>query len=221
MNEKRRNTMRWVLIGLSLVTVTSVAILLIYIPTSNAQIIRSNENSAIMNEKIRQLNEELLDMRNTSLEEELIILRNEVENKNKKIQSLEKAMTNKTEENLTLLEHMNNWNRYMKPSEIIGEWRAVDVIDYYETFDPSDHKAALDGLWFKGLKFVTKSVMADFGDGYKSSSSWHDDNIDFGDNASEFMIKRMDGKDYLFMELKNGDYFNGHEPGFYIFERAE
>jgi hypothetical protein len=40
------------------------------------------------------------------------------------------------------------------------------------------------------------------------------------DLACGYEIKNIDGKDYLFMEWKNGDYiYGGRKPQYYVFTR--
>jgi len=108
-------------------------------------------------------------------------------------------------------------------SQALGSWVSVDFIDINqkETYQP---KQSNDELFLKSL-----SIMPN-GDCFQEAANGHIAKINWTDGyilrkesktASSFVIKTIDGEDYLIMDWKSGDYIYGGEIfGCYVFKKA-
>lgn len=107
---------------------------------------------------------------------------------------------------------------------VLGKWKAFGFTKTIERFDPNEKvKYALsllsvsfdaDGeavLYHRNLKYEK---------GFSEHCRFTKGFLLRKDLACGYEIKNIDGKDYLFMEWKNGDYiYGGRKPQYYVFTR--
>ena len=107
---------------------------------------------------------------------------------------------------------------------VVGNWKAFGFTKTIERFDPNEKvKYALsllsvsfdaDGeavLYHRNLKYEK---------GFPEHCRFTKGFLLRKDLACGYEIKNIDGKDYLFMEWKNGDYiYGGRKPQYYVFTR--
>lgn len=108
------------------------------------------------------------------------------------------------------------WTAYILPEKIIGEWSVVNLVLNDGEFKPN---APLEERWLKGIKFNTKTVSFDTGEGYLGSMPWVDDHIFDDNSAMGYRIESIEGKDYMFLEWKSGDYQRDNRISYYVLEK--
>lgn len=114
---------------------------------------------------------------------------------------------------------------FVTDDAVLGEWRVRDFfIDDPERFDPKRQNWAEDDLFFCKVVFlpngdclhVTKKEESHlkWTKGYLLNPAW--------ETASAYQIRSIDGKDYLTVEWKTGDYLYGSDSRvyWYVFSRA-
>jgi bla regulator protein BlaR1 len=104
--------------------------------------------------------------------------------------------------------------------KVIGVWESVDFVDAPENFTPGK-KSYSDDLYLKKLVFEAKGKMPEpwrkWTKDYVLSSSGD------GNTASAYTIVKLDdGKEYMFVEWKSGDYiFRGKKPSYYVLTKTK
>lgn len=99
---------------------------------------------------------------------------------------------------------------------VIGTWKSVDFVNKESNFEPGK-KQFKENLFLKEIKFAKK------GKTDKTFWTWTKGVlIHTGDKtASAYEIKNIEGKDYMFLEWKSGDYTFKHErPKYYVLEKV-
>lgn len=140
-----------------------------------------------------------------------------------KVTDLEKNL-NDSEVALTIAEtsldselaRQKRWADYIEPSNILGEWTVVQLVDKEDDFDPSNN--SVDAHWLKSMKFMDEKASFDMGEGYQGTFPWADDHL-LLDTAMGFMIKEVEGTAYLFLEWKSGDYIRDNTISYYVFKK--
>ena len=98
---------------------------------------------------------------------------------------------------------------------VSGAWRSVDFVDEPGQFDPKRRRFS-DDLYLKELVFLDKG---------RTTQGWWTWTkgvlIHHGDKtAAKYLIKDMDGADYMFLEWKSGDYTIRHmKPKYYVLKK--
>lgn len=124
------------------------------------------------------------------------------------------------------LARKDNINIPFKNDEaVIGKWKAVDFIEHKEGFSPKN--AAKDfTAYFKEIEFNPDGeCISAYGDEIISGrdmQEWTSGYVlrKWNSTACAYEIKDIDGKEYLFIEWKSGDYrWGGYETDYYVFER--
>ena len=117
---------------------------------------------------------------------------------------------------------------FVDDESVRGEWVVMDLVCKISDFDPNKNNFENHNLWIRGIKFLprgicTKTVKA--GDGslvnmtlkYTKGLVLNSREM----TAEKYRIKVIDGKEYLFIQHKSGDYFyGGMTPYWYVFERG-
>lgn len=113
---------------------------------------------------------------------------------------------------------------FRNDEQLTGKWKAVDFILAKEEFLPSVHKS---GLYFSEVTFLEDGeCIAVYGNETikgKAQISWTRGYMlrKWNRTACAYEIRSIDGRDYLIMEWKSGDYrFGGMDTDYYVFERA-
>jgi bla regulator protein BlaR1 len=112
---------------------------------------------------------------------------------------------------------------------VVGVWTTADFVEAIDDFDPAERRFQGSG-YLRRLEFVGQGQM---------KSQFEDDPLrpaqrmrwtsglwlwrcPHEHTASEYVIKSIDGIDYLFLEWKSGDYTIRHaKPGYYVLRRAD
>lgn len=108
------------------------------------------------------------------------------------------------------------WAAYIEPNKIIGEWEVAGYVDHVNEFDPS---SSITDPFIYGVKFTNNNASFKFASGYEGNNDWIDDHI-FSETAMGFMIRDIDGVEYLFLEWKSGDYIRDNSITYYVFKKA-
>lgn len=95
--------------------------------------------------------------------------------------------------------------------QLIGSWKSVDFVHSIDSFD-ADSKSFKGELYLKEMKFYSNG---------NTSGPWTWTSgliLHSGDStASRYLIRKIDNKEYLFMEWKSGDYtIRFQDPRFYV-----
>lgn len=109
---------------------------------------------------------------------------------------------------------------------LIGNWSSVDFVKSIDNFQP-DKKTWRDTLYLNMLVFNKggKTEISTINRKLKNSPYIRWTNgliIHLGDRtAAKYSIKKLEGKTYLFMEWKSGDYiFRKMKPYYYVLEKT-
>ena len=99
--------------------------------------------------------------------------------------------------------------------QVLGEWESVDFVTDISDFKP-DAKSWKGDLYLEEFEFKKK------GSTQNDAFTWTKGKVHYTefDMDGKYIIKKVDGKDYLFLEWINGDVKAGNEkPRYYVFER--
>jgi bla regulator protein BlaR1 len=110
---------------------------------------------------------------------------------------------------------------------VVGVWASVDFVRAIDDFDPAERRWKGGSFHLRKLEFVEQGgIKAQFGDSpalkLDEGGGWTNGLLLGGDTAEEYVIKSIDGVDYLFMQWKSGDYTIRHQkPAYYVMRRAD
>lgn len=108
--------------------------------------------------------------------------------------------------------------------EVIGKWEQINFVNYPEDFDPTNTTRA--SYIPMGIhNFYEDGKLTSFGEnGQKLGSGEHEwtkgyiTNMGSVNTFSAYEIQKLDGKTFMFVQWKNGDYVNrGARPKYYVF----
>jgi len=104
---------------------------------------------------------------------------------------------------------------FVNDPAVIGRWQSVDFVGTPDQFVPGQKHFAGD-LYLKGLEFLPNGGMTPASVNWTKGVVIHP-----GDKtASQYEIRALDGKTYLFMEWKSGDYTIRHmKPQYYVLQK--
>jgi len=152
-----------------------------------------------------------------------------VDRKSKEIEAyaIYKKIDNKKYDSKDIRVKDNTNISFINDTNVIGFWKSVDFVKNQEDFK-ADLKKFNNKLFVKEIAFAPNGkIIFTFNDNSTSSNNmatWTKNVvINKAENtASEYLIKNINKKDYLFMEWKSGDYvFGGKICGYYVFEKNE
>ncbi len=104
---------------------------------------------------------------------------------------------------------------FVDDPEVLGEWKSIDLVSEIADFNPAHRKWNGD-LYLKGLTFLPHG---------KTRQPWWTWTrgvlIHRGDQtASHYEIRPVNGRRYLFLEWKSGDFtVTGRKPPYYVLQR--
>lgn len=210
---------------LSVLLVVCVGIAFILINQQTSTIASMEESESKLKSEVETLKEENSTLNADVAEKDTMIsgLTSETTDLNEAVSKLESnledALSNLEETSNTLeyeLSLKEKWAKYILPEDIIGEWSVVTSVDVESDFDPN---AGVESKWLKSVRFSSNTVMFNMGEGYSNSMPWIDDHILGDDSAMGYRIEEINGKDYLFLEWKSGDYLRESMISYYVLER--
>ena len=117
---------------------------------------------------------------------------------------------------------------FVEDSLVHGEWKAYDFLPKISDFDPYEKYSDDQCIYMVDIRFLprgictrrirsrsgTASLMLRYTKGYVLN--------DQEMTAEEYQIKVFDGKEFLFVQHKSGDYsYGGMTPYWYVFKRKE
>lgn len=116
---------------------------------------------------------------------------------------------------------------FVEDAKVLGKWKSIAFIRNKEEFD-SDCRQDEKDLYFKSIEFFPQGECTSvYEDGEISGAKeqvwtkgyvlrkWHS-------AACAYEIREIEGKTYMMMEWKSGDYrWGGFDSNFYVFEKVE
>lgn len=116
---------------------------------------------------------------------------------------------------------------FINDERVLGDWTAVDFIERPEDFAPNAHHLPQDTLYFKHMRFDADGAVtnqyADKTISGKNMVSWTKGCLlnHYCQTSHAYRIETVEGRDYLIIEWKSGDWrFGGRETDYYVFTRA-
>ena len=117
---------------------------------------------------------------------------------------------------------------YIDDESVLGLWVAFDYVPTISDFEPQKRHSNNEDLYMVDIKFLSRGICARtirsmYGKAtymlrYTKGFVLNDKEM----TAEEYQIKSIDGKDFLFVQHKSGDYFYGDmTPHWYVFERKD
>ena len=99
--------------------------------------------------------------------------------------------------------------------QVLGEWESVDFVVSISDFKPGE-KSWKGDLYLEEFEFKKK------GKTQNGAFTWTKGSVHYKEFEMDgkYIIKEIDGEDYLFLEWINGDVKAGAaKPRYYVFER--
>ncbi len=115
---------------------------------------------------------------------------------------------------------------YVPDNTVLGTWKVRDFVQSRRDFDPTIQRFDPNGLYFIGVRFLPDGTAETH---YQNDPCWYPHRytkgylLQEGQQISEqYELCDFDGKVYLFVQWKSGDYvFGGRKPSWYVFEKAD
>ena len=114
---------------------------------------------------------------------------------------------------------------FVEDLDILGEWETCDYVHKISDFVPDTQRYPGPLSYITGICFYPRGVcIRMIRKGTKVPLRYTKGTLlnDRERTAEAYTLKEIDGKKYLFIQHKSGDYFyGGHVPSYYVFERRE
>lgn len=114
---------------------------------------------------------------------------------------------------------------FVNDERIIGKWKAHSFLCNKAEFPQKEEP--IDDLYFKEIEFFSdgncRCVYADAVFAGEDTVVWTKNYLlrKWNWSACEYEIRTVDGKDYMIIEWKSGDYrYGGYDTNYYVFTRA-
>lgn len=107
-------------------------------------------------------------------------------------------------------------------SSPVGRWMVVDFVETVEQFDPNRRNINTPPM-LRGMAFLKNGmVWWIYENNKRRQAKWGSDAVDDEPgHPAHFIIKQIDGKDYLFIEWISGDVtVRGQKPRYYVLKKA-
>jgi len=109
---------------------------------------------------------------------------------------------------------------FVVDENIVGKWKSIDFVQSINDFNPCNIKKEV--LWLSGIDFISDGTVARTYDDETWFDKWtmgklldHRSHV-----ISNYELKTINNKEYLFLEWKMGNYvYNGEKPSYYVFEK--
>jgi len=106
---------------------------------------------------------------------------------------------------------------FVLDEEALGKWEAVDFVKNIDDFNPEIPQFKGDFFWANVTFNENGKIKSNLGAG-----KWTKGYILQFDTISSYIIKNIDGEDYMFIQWKAGDYTVGRmKPCYYVFARVD
>lgn len=109
---------------------------------------------------------------------------------------------------------------FLPDREVMGSWKTVDFVSQADDFSPG--KCHVEKLWLERVDFCPDGTAVRRYDGEDWTDRWTKGCLlELKKSAaSAYFIRRIDGREYLFLEWKMGNVvYGGLKPELYVFER--
>lgn len=118
---------------------------------------------------------------------------------------------------------------FVNDERIIGKWKAHSFLGYHQggKSDFTTEEEPIEDLYFKEIEFFENGGCRCV---YEDDIFEGDDKVVWTKNyllrkwnwsACEYEIRNVDGKDYMIIEWKSGDYrYGGYDTNYYVFTRS-
>lgn len=117
---------------------------------------------------------------------------------------------------------------FVDDESVHGEWIVSDYVPDISDFDPDERYSEDENIYMVAIKFLPRGICirtvrsmsgnTTFTLRYTKGFVLNDKEM----TAEEYQIKSIEGKDFLFVQHKSGDYFyGGMIPHYYVFERKD
>ncbi len=107
--------------------------------------------------------------------------------------------------------------------KVLGKWKSVDYLEKIEDFNGENPDSK--DLWLKTIEFFEDGKVVRT---YFNGKQWHDKwskgkLIDLTKNVvSNYILKTINGEDFMIMEWKMGNYiYAGMDPEYYVFKKIK
>ena len=117
---------------------------------------------------------------------------------------------------------------FVEDEEVLGEWTVVDFVPDIDVFAPGTQYSANIGGYIVSIQFHLRGIctrMVNTLSGLKPRALRYTKGTlldDAGMVAEEYQIKEIDGREFLFIQHKSGDYtYGGRAPWWFVFVRKE
>ncbi len=115
---------------------------------------------------------------------------------------------------------------FVDDADVIGKWKTVDFVQNISDFNQGKRSTNIE-LYLTDLVFIKLGSMlsaVENGNLAQTTTTWTKGKIlnTKDKTAGNYDIRDINGKTYLFMQWKSGDYiFRGMEPYYYVLEKVD
>ncbi|MBO5220289.1 MAG: MerR family transcriptional regulator [Clostridia bacterium] len=110
---------------------------------------------------------------------------------------------------------------FVPDDRILGKWRAVDCVQSIRDFVPGQPRWPDEPFWKQTEFFADGTAVAQLGDTAWQSDWTRGTMLDRRRmTAQAYTLREIDGREYLFIEWKSGDYLWAGRVNLYVFVRA-
>ncbi len=117
---------------------------------------------------------------------------------------------------------------FVDDGSVCGDWSVCDYVPAISDFDPRQRYSNDEDIYMVDIKFLPRGICTRTicsMSGHTTYMLRYTKGFVLNDKemtAEEYRIKPIDGKEYLFVQHKSGDYFyGGKTPHWYVFERKD
>ena len=113
---------------------------------------------------------------------------------------------------------------FIPDDKVLGEWQVVDYVQNIEDFNPNVTTAAQELNIWESVTFLDKGILYGvYYSDYMMIWKWTKGYIlDIIDIIPKYIIKHINGTDYIFIEWKREEnyLFNGEKPYYFVFKKV-